>query len=49
MSENFLLVGDVATQRRQIVAFLLSIDDDTVAAPAPSLGYPHDLCPNTLP
>jgi DNA-binding beta-propeller fold protein YncE len=49
MSENFLLVGDVAAQRRQIVAFLLSIDDDTVAAPAPTLGYSHDLCPNALP
>jgi YVTN family beta-propeller protein len=33
-----------ATQRRQLTAFLLSIDEDAVPPAAPSLGFPFDLC-----
>jgi cytochrome c peroxidase len=48
LSENFLLAGDRATQIRQIVAFLLSIDEDTAAVAAPTLGYSPLLCPTSL-
>jgi DNA-binding beta-propeller fold protein YncE len=48
LSENFLLAGDRATQVRQIVAFLLSIDESTAAPATPTLPYPFQLCPNTL-
>ena len=48
LSENFLLAGDRATQVRQIVAFLLSIDEDTTAVAAPTLGYSPQLCPTSL-
>lgn len=47
-SENFLETGDRATQVRQLVAFLLSIDESTTAAPEPSLGYDPQLCPDSL-
>lgn len=47
-SVNFLTSGDRAAQVRQMVAFLLSIDDDTAAAPAPALGFDFTLCPDTL-
>jgi cytochrome c peroxidase len=50
MSANFLQTGDRAVQVRQLVAFLLSIDDDTAAVPPPTtLGYNPDLCPASLP
>ena len=45
LSVNFLATGDRATQVRQIVAFLLSIDEDAAAAAAPALPYDPDLCP----
>lgn len=45
---NFLTTGDRAAQVRQMVAFLLSIDDDTAAAAVPSLGFDPTLCPDTL-
>ncbi|MBX7196854.1 MAG: hypothetical protein K1X94_32690 [Sandaracinaceae bacterium] len=48
LSENFLLAGDRATQVRQIVAFLLSIDESTTAAADPVLGYSPQLCPTSL-
>ena len=48
LSENFLETGDRALQVRQLVAFLLSIDEDTTAAAVPSLGYSPLLCPTSL-
>lgn len=51
LSENFLVTGDRDLQVRQLVAFLLSIDEDTapVAVPtAAALGYDPDLCPDSL-
>jgi cytochrome c peroxidase len=49
LSPNFLQAGDRATQVRQIVAFLLTIDDDTtVISPPTTLGYNPDLCPTSL-
>ncbi len=48
LSENFLETGDRALQVRQIVAFLLSIDESTTAAAVPSLGYSPQLCPASL-
>jgi DNA-binding beta-propeller fold protein YncE len=45
LSTNFLQSGDRAAQVRQIVAFLLSIDDDTMIVPIPAN---NDLCPATL-
>lgn len=48
LSENFLLSGDRATQVRQLVAFLLSIDESTAAPATPTLPYPFLLCPNSL-
>jgi DNA-binding beta-propeller fold protein YncE len=48
LSENFLLAGDRDLQVRQLVAFLLSIDEGTTPAPAPALGYPFQLCPDSL-
>jgi hypothetical protein len=48
LSENFLLAGDRELQVRQLVAFLLSIDEDAAAAPTPTLGYPFLLCPESL-
>jgi YVTN family beta-propeller protein len=36
-----------AGQTRQLVAYLLSIDESTPAAPAPALGFPVDLCSQT--
>ncbi len=47
-STNFLDVGDRALQVRQLVAFLLSIDDDAAPAAAPSLGFDPTLCPDSL-
>ena len=47
-SENFLDVGDRDLQVEQIVAFLLSIDDTTPTAAAPSLGFDFTLCPDSL-
>lgn len=47
-SENFLDVGDRATQVRQMVAFLLSIDESTPVAATPSLGFDPTLCPDSL-
>ncbi len=50
LSVNFLQEGDRDLQVRQMVAFLLSIDDDTTTFSLPStLGYNPDLCPTTLP
>ena len=37
-----------ATQVRQLVAYLLSIDETTTAVPPPALGYDARLCPATL-
>ncbi len=48
LSENFLLAGDRDLQVRQMVAFLLSIDEGSAAAAAPSLGYSPQLCPSSL-
>ena len=48
LSENFLLTGDRATQVRQLVAFLLSIDESTAAPATPTLPYPFLLCPTSL-
>jgi YVTN family beta-propeller protein len=49
LSTNFLQSGDRATEVRQIIAFLLSIDDDTEPVALPTtLGYNPDLCPNSL-
>ena len=49
MSTNFLQDGDRGAQVRQLVAFLLSIDDDAAAvAPPTTLGYNPDLCPTSL-
>jgi DNA-binding beta-propeller fold protein YncE len=49
MSANFLQSGDRAAEVRQLVAFLLSIDDDTAAVTVPTtLGYNPDLCPTSL-
>ncbi|MBL8605452.1 MAG: hypothetical protein JNK72_26210 [Myxococcales bacterium] len=49
LSANFLSNSSTrATEIRQIVAFILSIDDSTMPAAAPSLGYNHDLCPTSL-
>jgi cytochrome c peroxidase len=49
LSTNFLQSGDRAAEVRQIVAFLLSIDDDAATvAPPTSLGYNPDLCPTSL-
>ncbi len=50
LSTNFLVSGDRATEVRQLVAFLLSIDDDTMPVAVPTtLGYNPDLCPTSLP
>jgi YVTN family beta-propeller protein len=51
LSSNFLQVDAAVreTQVRQLVAFLLSIDDETAVVPVPTtLGYNPVLCPNTL-
>jgi YVTN family beta-propeller protein len=40
-AENFRPDAD---QVRQLVAYLLSIDEDAAPAPAPWLGFPFDLC-----
>lgn len=48
LSPNFLDTGVRADQVRQMVAFLLSIDDSTTPAPAPALGFGFTLCPATL-
>lgn len=51
LSVNFLVSGDRDTQVRQMVAFLLSIDEDTapVAVPgAAALGYDPVLCPDAF-
>jgi DNA-binding beta-propeller fold protein YncE len=45
LSANFLQSGDRAEQVRQIVAFLLSIDDSRMIVPIPA---GNDLCPTTL-
>jgi DNA-binding beta-propeller fold protein YncE len=47
-SSNFLDTGDRAAQVRQMIAFLLSIDEDTAVAAAPALGFDPTLCPDTL-
>lgn len=50
LSANFLLSGDRATQVRQLVAFIQSIDDST--APVPLRGgltFDPDLCPVSFP
>jgi cytochrome c peroxidase len=50
LSANFLSTGDVPTQVRQIVAFLLSIDESAAAVPVMgSLPYNPDLCPTAFP
>jgi YVTN family beta-propeller protein len=38
-----------ATQVRQLVSYILSIDEDTAAAPAPALGFATDLCAQIVP
>ena len=51
LSTNFLLTGDRDTQIRQLVAFLLSIDEGTTAVAVPgvsALGYNPVLCPTAL-
>ncbi len=48
LSENFLQTGDRAAQVRQIVAYLLSIDESTAAPATPTLPYPFLLCPDSL-
>lgn len=50
-SVNFLVTGDRPTQVRQLVSFLLSIDEDTTPVAIPSasaLGYQPELCPGRL-
>ncbi len=51
LSVNFLQDGDREMQVRQLVAFLMSIDDDTTTftLPTATLGYNPDLCPASLP
>jgi hypothetical protein len=45
LSANFLATGDRATQVRQLVAFLLSIDDDAMTVgPMGALPFNPDLC-----
>jgi YVTN family beta-propeller protein len=41
LAENF---RPDATQTRQLVAYLLSIDEDAAVPPAPNLGFAFDLC-----
>ncbi len=51
LSTNFLETEsptDRATHVRQIVAYLLSIDEDTTAAVDPTLGFDAQLCPDSL-
>jgi YVTN family beta-propeller protein len=49
MSTNFLQSGDRAAEIRQVIAFLLSIDDDAATFALPTaLGYNPDLCPTSL-
>jgi cytochrome c peroxidase len=50
-SANFLTTGDRATQVRQLVAFINSIDDDAapVTAVMGTLGFNPDLCPTSFP
>ena len=52
LSANFLETDTAAlraTHVRQLVAFLLSIDESTTAVADPTLGYDPRLCPATLP
>jgi hypothetical protein len=46
LAENF---RPDATQVRQLVAYLLSIDEDAPAPPAPVLGFAVDLCAQQVP
>ncbi len=51
LAANFLdtdVAADRATHIRQLVAFLLSIDESTAAPTPPVLGYDPSLCPATL-
>jgi cytochrome c peroxidase len=48
LSSNFLDTGVRADQVRQMVAFLLSIDDTTTAATVPTTAFNPDLCPTSL-
>jgi hypothetical protein len=47
LSTNFLITPD-ANAVRQLVAYLLSIDETTTAVTPPSLGYDAQLCPASL-
>jgi hypothetical protein len=47
LSTNFLIAPD-AVAVRQLVAYLLSIDETTTAVTPPSLGYDSLLCPASL-
>jgi hypothetical protein len=45
LATNFLPGAD---ELRQLVAYILSIDEDAAAPPNPPLGFPNDLCSGPL-